>query len=736
MKTYINSSVKKSCVYLLLLLSNALISQSVIVELDSLKSVLSKHVKEDSTRVILLNTISYKNYGVAPEEVNNYANKAKLLAEKIGFTKGEARSMYLISVYHLSKGDLKGAFSAIEQSLELYKKINESKGISTCYDFMGTISYYQGNYDKSIEYYEKALQLARKLGSKKKEADFMNNIGNINSASGKLDDAIRYYNEVIAIYEEINDKKAMLTPLNNIAVIYNRQGKHLDALAYFKESLEINRKLENKKEIAGDLLNMGAVYSAIKDYKKAEKSYKESLLIFKELNDQHGISSCIISMANIYRNSGDYKVALEYLNEALNNYKEIDSKKGMLTTYHNIGAVYFKQSDFKNALKNYQIALNLAEDLGEKRVIGMLNIDLAQVYFQFKDYTKSFTYATNGKKIADELSLLEAQREANSVMTKLYRHKGDYKRALEHHILYKKLNDSLFNKENVKKIAELEYEYKYKEKLQLANYKELQLTQEVEKTALELAKSKQNLLIGIIVFLIVSITLGGIILYQKLKNIRSVNENILMEQKLLRSQMTPHFIFNCLSVLQGVILNKEIKNAVKYLSRFSKLLRITLENSRDKMVPLKKELEALQHYVVVQSLGVEKPFDYTIHKAEEIQEEEVLVPPMLIQPFVENALEHAFEEEQVDRKINVNLEYKNNQLVCVILDNGVGIASKKQSNTVLKKSLATTITKDRLKMLSKEFQVDSSISIKDRKEINEQGTQVVLKLPYKKITND
>ncbi|SNR14205.1 DUF2225 domain-containing protein [Tenacibaculum jejuense] len=736
MNTLINISMRKFFVYLMLLLSNVLISQSAVKELDSLKLMLSKQDNGDYAKVNLLNTISYKNYGIAPEEIYNYAEKANLLAKKIGFTKGEARSKYLMGVYYLSKGNFKDAFGAIEKSLQLYKKINESHGESTCYDLMGTISYYQGNYKKAIVHYQKALQLAEELGSKKKQADFINNIGNINLAQGKLDEAIEYYNQVIAIYEELNDKKSILIPLNNIAVIYTRQGKNLEGLACFKKSLEINRKQENKKSIADDLINIGAVYSAIKDYDKAKESYREASKIYEELEDKNGISLCIISMANIYRDLGDQKKSLSYLNKALENYKKVNGKKGTLTSYHNIGTVYFKESDFKNAEKNFQIALNIAESLGEKRIIGMLNIALAKVYFHFKNYSKSFKYASKGEKIVNELSLLEEQREVNSILAKLYKSKGDYKTALEHHILYKKLNDSLFNKENIKKIAELEYEYKYKEQLQSANYKELQLTQEVERTALALAKSKQNLLIGIIIFLLVSVVLGGIILYQKLKNIKSVNENILMEQKLLRSQMTPHFIFNCLSVLQGVILNREIKNAVKYLSRFSKLLRITLENSRDKMVPLKKELEALQHYVMVQSLGVEKPFDYTIHKAEEVQEEEVLVPPMLIQPFVENALEHAFEEEQTDRKINVNLEYKDNQLVCVILDNGIGIASKKQSNILLKKSLATTITKDRLKMLSKEFKVDSSISIKDRREINEQGTEVTLKLPYKKIAND
>ncbi|UKM63904.2 histidine kinase [Flavobacteriaceae bacterium GSB9] len=146
------------------------------------------------------------------------------------------------------------------------------------------------------------------------------------------------------------------------------------------------------------------------------------------------------------------------------------------------------------------------------------------------------------------------------------------------------MSDSLFNKENIEKNSRLEYEYKYKQALDSTSIRELQLKKTVTAVNKSLAKTQRNYLWAIISVLLVSILLGSIIFYEKLINEKSKTQHAIMEQKLLRSQMTPHFIFNSLSVFQGMILNKEETKSIRYLSKFLKLLRITLENSREKMV--------------------------------------------------------------------------------------------------------------------------------------------------------
>ncbi|MEZ4875747.1 MAG: histidine kinase [Flavobacteriaceae bacterium] len=195
--------------------------------------------------------------------------------------------------------------------------------------------------------------------------------------------------------------------------------------------------------------------------------------------------------------------------------------------------------------------------------------------------------------------------------------------------------------------------------------------------------------------------------------------------------MTPHFIFNSLAVLQGMILNKEEGKSVSYLSKFSKLLRLTLENSRDKMVLLSKELEALENYIQLQTLESDQ-INFSITLAEGIDPSTLKIPPMLIQPFVENAVEHAFKNNPKNREISLNLSFQKADLTCTIMDNGVGIDAQAQTKNSTKTSLSTVINKERLQFLSKDFKKNGSITIEDRKKYDEKGTLVTLIIPYQK----
>jgi LytS/YehU family sensor histidine kinase len=277
----------------------------------------------------------------------------------------------------------------------------------------------------------------------------------------------------------------------------------------------------------------------------------------------------------------------------------------------------------------------------------------------------------------------------------------------------------------------LEYEYKYKQAIDSASIRELKLTKEVSTVNTSLQKSQRNIFLTIIALLLTALILGGMIFFLKWGNIKEKNQNALIEQRLLRSQMTPHFIFNSLSVLQGMILNRESDKSISYLSKFSKLLRIVLENSRDKIVPLIQELDAIDNYMVLQNLDTDPPYEYTLAVDENIDVNSFQIPPMLIQPFIENAIEHAFDSQKEHREIEIHLKFIDTKLICTIADNGMGIDAISQKPNVKKKSLATTITSERLLMLAKEFNVPGGITIADRKKNNERGTRVTLVIPYK-----
>ncbi|MEZ4875750.1 MAG: histidine kinase [Flavobacteriaceae bacterium] len=401
------------------------------------------------------------------------------------------------------------------------------------------------------------------------------------------------------------------------------------------------------------------------------------------------ISRNLTNIGNTYLTLEKYKLAEEYYKEANLVSLEIDYQIGICNTYRGLAASLFFQKKYDEALKN----------------------------------------ALKSKELADKLKLMLYKRDINQLLADIYKSKGDYKNALISHQEYKLLSDSIFNKESIEKITQIEYEYKYKQAIDSANIRELKLTKTVLSTAKDLEKTQRNYLWAIIGVLLISIISGAAIFYQKLNNAKAITQNAIVEQKLLRSQMTPHFIFNSLAVLQGMILNKEEGKSVSYLSKFSKLLRLTLENSRDKMVLLSKELEALENYIQLQTLESDQ-INFSITLAEGIDPSTLKIPPMLIQPFVENAVEHAFKNNPKNRGISLNLSFQNADLTCTIMDNGVGIDAQAQTKNSTKTSLSTVINKERLQFLSKEFKMMGSLQIEDRKKYGEQGTIVTLVLPY------
>jgi sensor histidine kinase YesM len=241
---------------------------------------------------------------------------------------------------------------------------------------------------------------------------------------------------------------------------------------------------------------------------------------------------------------------------------------------------------------------------------------------------------------------------------------------------------------------------------------------------------KEKLWLVIILLGIIIALLSALYLY-KYKNIKMAHDNVLAEQKLLRSQMTPHFVFNSLSVLQGMILNKEEQKSAKYLSKFSRLLRLILENSREKLVPLSQELETIQNYVDLRNMKGSSPVLLNINIDESVSSKSLLVPPMLIQPFIENAIVHGFADNSEKSTIDIEISLKQKQLKCIIKDNGIGLEATKNKVKKDKKSLSTQITSERLSILSKELKVAGKVVIIDRKQNSEHGTEVQLILPYK-----
>ncbi len=248
-------------------------------------------------------------------------------------------------------------------------------------------------------------------------------------------------------------------------------------------------------------------------------------------------------------------------------------------------------------------------------------------------------------------------------------------------------------------------------------------------------QSQRNLLILLSGLLLLGLLVLTGLLFRKNKRKKLVERDKQTEQRLLRAQMNPHFIFNSISVIQSLILAKENKEAINYLNKFSRLMRVILEGTSHDFISLDKELAALNDYVTLQSIRFNDAFDFHLKIEESIDTETILVPPMLLQPFVENAIEHGIRNME-DGKISVHIYKKDKHLYCVIEDNGIGLVAGKKQKTLLDKkaqSASTQLTRERLMHFGKTLNTPVELSIRDKRGDGTQGTRVSMIIPFKFI---
>jgi hypothetical protein len=225
---------------------------------------------------------------------------------------------------------------------------------------------------------------------------------------------------------------------------------------------------------------------------------------------------------------------------------------------------------------------------------------------------------------------------------------------------------------------------------------------------------------------------------RRLEETRSALQRRIAEEEMraLRAQMNPHFIFNALNSINRQIVKSDTKTASLYLTRFARLMRLTLDNSESKQVPLSSELEALKLYIEMEALRFDHKFTYSITVENSIDQDVASLPPLIIQPFVENAIWHGLLNLK-DREghLEIRISKSDNQILIVIEDNGVGrkMAAELRSKTATtRKSMGIRLTEDRIAMMSQETGVDAGVAVHDLFDSQgvAAGTRVELRLPY------
>ncbi|HXL58466.1 MAG TPA: histidine kinase, partial [Chitinophagaceae bacterium] len=498
------------------------------------------------------------------------------------------------------------------------------------------------------------------------------------------------------------------------------------------------------------LIGLGTLYRAIGDYSNALKNYRQVFQTDTHETIQMRIDNSSetwtrMEFAELFSLEHQYDSAWHYYN-LFDTIKitEKDLRIYLVST----GETYLLQKNYKKALPNFLRGLAMHKKLNDRNEIKRVLLDVAKTYLALNDYKQALSYAKEGLDLSLQTKSLQFVRDAYQVLYLLYDqvHKTDS--AYYYYQKYNAVKDEVVNDQ----IKGMFAAYKYQEEINHINNEKLLSQQQlkIQQQQLQQESLQKKILAGSIIALILigAIIFRTIMLKRKNEKLRLENElqvqNLENQKQLselelqaLRAQMNPHFIFNCLNSINRFIITNEATKAADYLTKFAKLIRIVLEQSGKPFIPLEDELKCLQLYMDLEALRFEKPFQYEINW-DGIDTSSVMIPSMLIQPFVENAIWHGLHtKNDSNGKININMNVRDDILYCNICDNGIGRAASiiKEETETGKKSLGINLTEHRLQLIDPLRKEKVGIKIHDL--INDSGhnagTCVDINIPVKTI---
>lgn len=539
-------------------------------------------------------------------------------------------------------------------------------------------------------------------------------LGNIYKLKKEYTKAQAYFKVAEKQVSTTDNYKLKVDIIIGLADILERRALYQEAINQLLIAKQIALENESKLQVAKINSSIAHVYYNLKQLDKAIEYLKLSEVIFKEENSSENLSKLYNNIGILYKIKGDNSNAIKAFNNAIKESLIINDQIGAAHTQNNLGYLYILENDLVSSEKNLVSSL---ETFDKHQIQNpVLYTNLSKFYFKKNDLKKAIGFSKKALELFSKDSIRNEMMQSNELLSQLFEANGQDNQALKHYKTFKNLESEIFSNTKKEQVAALENKLQLKEQEHLIN------TLEKEN------KLKLFLILALIV-LIISI---GVIwyLYVKGKQSKIETKRLLLEQKLLQSQLNPHFVFNVLSSIQSFMLDNNTTEASNYLIKFSKIMRLTLEHSRKDFIPFEEDLEINKHYIELQQLRLNNKFDFAFEIDDNLLNNKYLIPPMLVQPFIENAIEHGV-KNLPDRKGFIQITYtlEPNFIKFSILDNGVGIENKpkKQNN----KSLSTQIIKERLDNISKSNALKYNVTFNNRKE--ETGVKVSIEIPYKKF---
>lgn len=682
----------------------------VEVSTDKGEYTLTNALGEFKLKVSVGDVITFQNADILPTQYT-VINDESIRVEVEGFEKDYSsrnslksiateHKIYLDSARFYKTSSIEKSLDFIAQSIALLGDTGNKEQLAESLSTLGEIYQYHQQFDLAIANFSSSLEARASSNTTLKLAQ----VYNIISAYEKTLEILKPFLDIrnlpgpqrVALYESMGDAYKGLN-----------DGKN--AISYYQEGLDVARKNQLMASIPDLNSKIADVYASENRLVEAEAFYDNSLQEAKKQAPNRAVQE-------------KEKVA-DYFNSSSQFNKEIELRKESLEEIKGLSAPVARRDE--NTLT--------ADSITAQRI----NYKIANAYIAQDRYDEAIPYLQESIREADSGDDLVVKKDATRKLSEVYREKGDYDKALETYQQYVAVVDRLYirKEQEISRAARLNREIAAKQSRITGLEQERELSQSrydlalAEQKLIQESNKTQRIIIYSLVFGLLLTGLTAFFFYRSTRQQKLANNMLAL--KSLRSQMNPHFIFNALNSVNSFIAKNDERSANRYLSEFSMLMRAVLENSEEDFIPISRELELLKLYVKLEHSRFPEKFDYQIKVDEQLALDEFLVPPMLLQPFIENAIWHGLRYKENKGSLEILLQQpEEDQLQITISDDGIGRRKSAELKTIHQKkqnSKGLGIINKRIAILNSMYKNKIAIAVSDLLP-DQSGTKVVVTL--------
>lgn len=582
------------------------------------------------------------------------------------------------------------------KALSLAMDYQDDLLISVTLNNLGLLKRYQQKYAESAALHIKAYKQIENLDVPEiNKIIAANNTGVASRYNGDYDVAVDYYLIALKLAEQIDNKLSMEIAFNGLGITFLKiPGKEEQALEYLEKALAIAIASGNQRGQAMQYLSISGYYLQQGDFGYARKTLDELMALNQRMNDKHGIAMTHQQISETYQAEGMLPEAIAHGNQALALFGELDDKIQLGQLLVHLGGLYGERGDLQRSISYYTQSMEIANELNNRNLIMDNAFRLSGIYEQLHNPSQALHYLKIGHQNKDSINFYQQSVQIESL-------KRQY---------------DLENKER---------------EIDLLSQK--QATQESQiqtKNLFLVALSLLLLGVGIIAFLQYRIrkarreAIVAIQLEEQAK-LQAIYERNVIEAEMIasRMQINPHFLFNSLNAIKYLIQVQENDKAVSYLLLLSRFLRKVLETAHKPIHSLSEELELIGYYLKLESNRFENDFKFNIKNEMTNWEDQSVLPALLLQPFVENAIWHGLlPEECIEKRMDIRVWNDEKQIYIQIEDYGIGRKAARNNAKKIHRSRGHEITDKRIELHNRRFSEHIDWEIVDKTGLEGEGT--------------